>query len=327
MTRLSALSNVRLDNFVYTRECMEAARARLTEGGGLALFFMVASSSIDDHLFAIVDEAFGRPPLVWRENHELFNRIYLAGAGFEHLSGRPELMDRDRISRRDELIAPEDDWPYLYLAERGIPRFYLGLIGLVVLTSVASVVTVSRGLRRDLGAGTVDVEMMLFGAAFLLLEASFVTDMNLVFGATWRTSAIVFAAILGTVLLATLMASRIRVAAQPALLAVALVLTALAFTPLREIVPASAALRVPFAIAVCGCPVLFAALAFASRYSRRASAEAAFGWNLLGAVMGGLVEFASMAIGLRALFLVAAGLYLCILWIPVRSSNAGKSHA
>ena len=321
MTRLSALSNVRLDNFVYTRECIAAARARLSERGGLALFFMVASPAIDDHLFAIMDEAFGKPPLCWSEYYRLFNRIYMAGPGFAHLEGRPEFIDADRMARRAELVAPDDDWPYLYLTKRGVPGFYLGLIGLVLIAAVGSVLAVSRTLRRDALSGVVDMEMALFGAAFLLLEASFVTDMNLVFGATWKTSAVVFAAILATVLAATLLASRVKIPAAPALIAVAIVLGMLAFIPLRTIAPTSAALRIPFAVAVCGTPVFFAALAFAARFGRRASVETAFGWNLLGAVVGGLLEFSSMAIGLRALFLVAAGLYLAVLWMALRAER------
>src|SRR4029077_15492265 len=39
MTRLSALSNVRLDNFVYTRECMIAAGRLLAPNGGMVLYF------------------------------------------------------------------------------------------------------------------------------------------------------------------------------------------------------------------------------------------------------------------------------------------------
>jgi hypothetical protein len=38
--------------------------------------------------------------------------------------------------------------------------------------------------------------------------------------------------------------------------------------------------------------------------------DVAFGWNLLGAVTGGLLEFSSMIIGLKSLSLVAMLAYL-----------------
>ena len=45
-TQLSALSNVRLDNFVYTRQALEAAAERLELDGGMILYFMVGKEHI-----------------------------------------------------------------------------------------------------------------------------------------------------------------------------------------------------------------------------------------------------------------------------------------
>jgi spermidine synthase len=318
MTRLSALSNVRLDNFVYTRESLEAARAHLTDDGGLALFFLATDPDIEDHLYAILDQAFGREPLTWRSPPRLFNRTYLAGPGFSHLEGRVDLVDADRSARRDRLVAPSDDWPFLYLDRPRIPALYLQLAALVLASATAGVLGVSRAMRGELASGRVDVEMMLFGAAFLLLESSFVTDMNLLFGATWRTSVVVFASILVAVLAATLLAQRVRIRAAVALPIVAVVLLVLSQIPLRSVAPADPVARLPFALLTCGVPVALAALAFADRFRMRSRVEIAFGWNLLGAVCGGLLEFMSMATGLRALFLAAAALYLLVLLLVLR---------
>lgn len=322
MTRLSALSNVRLDNFVYTTQCLEAARARLSPQGGLALFFMSASDAIDDHLFSMLDDAFGAPPLAYRGYHALFNRIYYAGPGFAHLSSLEVLHDAGREQRRAFLQSPDDDWPYLYLVSRGIPSFYLGLGALVFLFALISVMAVSKAMRGQAVRGQVDADMMLFGAAFLLLESSFVVQMNLLFGATWKTSTVVFGAMLATVLVATVVSTRFPVRAAPALLGVVVTLAMVAFLPLRALAPAAPMLRIAFAAAVCGVPVGFAALAFAANYRNRPRVEWAFGWNLLGAVLGGLLEFSSMALGLRAMFLVAALFYLALLWRALRGPVA-----
>ena len=64
MPRLSALSNVRLDNFVYTREAIVAARDRLTSDGGLILFFQIGEQYIADHLTALLANTFGHGPTV-----------------------------------------------------------------------------------------------------------------------------------------------------------------------------------------------------------------------------------------------------------------------
>jgi spermidine synthase len=64
MTRLSALSNVRLDNFVYTRECLAAARRRLAPGGGLVMYFMAGTDYISWRLMSMVAQTFDERPLM-----------------------------------------------------------------------------------------------------------------------------------------------------------------------------------------------------------------------------------------------------------------------
>ena len=59
-----------------------------------------------------------------------------------------------------------------------------------------------------------------------------------------------------------------------------------------------------------GTPVFFAALLFGTLYRDRVAVASAFGWNLLGAMAGGLLETTSMAFGLKALALVALLAYL-----------------
>lgn len=56
--------------------------------------------------------------------------------------------------------------------------------------------------------------------------------------------------------------------------------------------------------------IFFASVCFALRFQGRPAADIAFGWNLLGAVAGGLLEFFSMSLGLKALTLIAIFAYL-----------------
>jgi hypothetical protein len=73
-----------------------------------------------------------------------------------------------------------------------------------------------------------------------------------------------------------------------------------------------------------GLPVLFASLCFALLFKQRAHPDAAFGWNMLGAVAGGLLEFSSMALGLKAMTLLAVLAYLVAMW-PRRRDVAFNS--
>ena len=61
-----------------------------------------------------------------------------------------------------------------------------------------------------------------------------------------------------------------------------------------------------------GLPVFFASICFAEVFRTRRHAGIAFGWNILGAVAGGLAEFLSMVLGLQAMALIALLAYLLI---------------
>jgi hypothetical protein len=325
MTRLSALSNVRLDNFVYTQECVEAAKAHLSLQGGLVLYFMSNKVYITQRLSGLLAETFQQLPYVIAGQYSVFNHIYLAGAAFEHVNGeqrRGACLLLKPLFAKVEL--PQDDWPYLYLQGRAISGFYLLLIGFIGFVGVASVALVSREMRQSLARGGLDGEMFLFGLAFLLLETKSVTTMSLLWGATWLTSAVVFGAILAMVLAATLLT---QVRPLPwALCMGGLIASLIAayFVPVHALLRMNDFARLLLSIAFVGTPIFFAAACFALLFRDRPEANTAFGWNLLGAVAGGLIEFASMITGIRALYLLVLVAYFGVVLLRVHAREAKK---
>ncbi len=324
MTRLSALSNVRLDNFMYTTDCLQAARDHLTSDGALLMYYMVATPYIDMRLGGMLTRVFGETPLVVEQNYGLFNRILLAGPAFagrqgeERRAGAPAVLER--LLAQVEL--PSDDWPYLYLSRRGINRFYLVLMAVFGGLALLGVALASEQMRRSIGSRRVDWEMLLFGLGFLLLETRSVTQMNLVWAGTWLTNAIVFGSILGVVLVATLVTMFRPIPYRLSMGALAASLLAAYALPAQLLLGSSIAVKLALSVLFVGSPIFFAALSFAALFREREQAATAFGWNLLGAVAGGLLEFTSMAVGLKALLLVALIAYLLALLIRVRGSEA-----
>ena len=69
------------------------------------------------------------------------------------------------------------------------------------------------------------------------------------------------------------------------------------------------ALRVVAAIVVAFAPLFLANLVFAGRFRGAGSSTVAFGANLLGAMVGGMLEYAALLIGYRGLTLLAAVMY------------------
>jgi hypothetical protein len=315
MTRLSALSAVRLDNFVYTEEGLSAARKALTADGGLVLYFLVAEDHLHLRILKMITDVFGEPPRMHLEARQMFNSIYMAGPAFPPSAGEP--------TAQLETVEPAtDDWPYLYLNGRGLTPFYLSLIAILGGISALAVALASRELRGSLLAlRDVDVEMFLLGAAFLLLETGSVTEMTLVWGVTWLTNAVVFGAILLTALLGTLLQGRVSLPWPASVLGVAAALIAGYLLPTSALATPSILVRLALSALFIGAPIFFAATLFASAFASRKESGLSFGWNLLGAVAGGLLEFLSMLVGIKALHLIALTLYLAVALVRSRQTR------
>ncbi|MBI4518110.1 MAG: hypothetical protein HY699_20085 [Deltaproteobacteria bacterium] len=326
MTRLSALSNVRLDNFVYTRDCLHAARARLSPRGGIVMYFAVGTSYIDDRLAGMLFEAFGEPPIVIRRFSQLFNTIYMGGPAFAGQLPDERAAIGAYFAQAQGVELPDDDWPYLYLQGRTISGFYLTLMAVFATLALAGVAAASGEMRRSLSSRRrMDTEMFCFGLAFLLLETKSVTAMNLVWGATWLTSAIVFGAILAMVLFATgwMQLRPIPWTVSVAGLVVSLLLAY--FTPVHLLLRLNLAVKLGLSALFVGTPIFFASACFALLFRERAEADVAFGWNLLGAVAGGLLECLSMVIGIKALSLVALLAYMVAVLVRLRAQAAAAA--
>jgi hypothetical protein len=148
------------------------------------------------------------------------------------------------------------------------------------------------------------------GAAFLLLETTNVVRFALLFGTTWFVNALVFAGILLSVLAAVELARRLRLP-SPRVMYLALV-ASLAVAWLIE--PASllqldVVPRFVAAVVVAFTPVFIANLIFAQRFRDVGASTVAFGANLLGAMLGGVMEYLALATGYRNLLFAVALLY------------------
>jgi len=154
------------------------------------------------------------------------------------------------------------------------------------------------------------LDLFCMGVAFLLLETKHIVQFALLFGTTWLVNALVFIGVLLSVLLAIAVTRRVTIT-RPVLLYPAL----FAALALAWLVPGSALLDLPIvprfvaAVTLAFLPIFTANLIFARRFKDTADSTAAFGANLLGAMVGGLLEYTSLVIGYRNLVLVVAAVY------------------
>jgi hypothetical protein len=94
---------------------------------------------------------------------------------------------------------------------------------------------------------------------------------------------------------------------------------------LNWLVPTSWLLSLPLApravvaIIIAFLPITAANVIFARRFRATADAPLAFGTNLLGAMLGGALEYLSLVYGYHALLVVAAALYIAAYLVMPRS--------
>ncbi|HKX16067.1 MAG TPA: hypothetical protein VJN19_12795, partial [Propionibacteriaceae bacterium] len=166
-------------------------------------------------------------------------------------------------------------------------------------------------------------DLFLLGAAFLLLETKSVTGFALLFGTTWVVNALVFAGVLLAVLAAVEVTKRRTTPPLPVMYAILLGGLALAW-----VVPSSWLLSLPIglralaAITIAFLPIFAANVIFAKRFAETADPTLAFAANLLGAMVGGCLEYLALLFGYHALLILAGVLYVGAYLIRPRTASS-----
>jgi len=311
-TLLTSFSSIRLDNYIYTREGFEAARKLLKPEGSLVLAFAATRSFAANRLFATLTQAFdGVEPRALVTSASVLGMVYVEGAARDHLipADIPEATAELHAGSQKAQVAT-DNWPFLYLETRSVPVSLQVALATFVITAW---LWQRKSVRQRWNSRT--AEFFLLGAGFLLLETNAVTHLALLFGSTWLVNAAVISAFLFMALAANAMAARIRIS-FPLCYAVLLLLV-ISGTVLPSL--GWEASRFPhgafLATVWTALPVFFSGLIFSSAFRRVASPSTALAMNLLGAVVGGVLENATMiggtmAVGFLAV-LVYAGAWVC----------------
>ena len=306
----SAMSTLRLDNYVYTEEGLRAAWQRVSEGGHLTLAIScVAGQWFFDRLYWTLTKATGKEPRAY------YNPLHDAVTYIVVRDGMQ--LDETALQQRQEVkpmmpmartMTTSDDWPFLYIRPGIFPWGYLLVISFIILLTLATVKPVF-GIGRS--GNAFDWPLFLMGAAFMLIETRGVTSMSLLFGSTWVVNASIFSGILIMVLLANLVIEHWRWK-DPRFFFVALFLAValLWWFPVGWLQKFDLPVRGLMGGLITGLPVGLAGLIVPMLLKRSVVPAAALGSNLLGAVLGGCLEYYSMLGGLRSTALMALILYL-----------------
>jgi SAM-dependent methyltransferase len=302
VTLLGGQGSLRLESYLFTDEAVRAARDHLKPGGVFAEFNYYRERWLVDRLAAGLDGAYRQAPCVV----SVGTQGHLALLSVSSDPGALKCPSRWQPVAVDGVFAT-DDHPFPYLRKPEVPGFYILTLLLILLLSLGLVRVSAGPLRPMLAYG----DLFLMGAAFLLLETKNVVQFALLFGTTWLVNALVFAGILGSVYLAVQLARRVALPPAPVLYVGLFVSLAVAWAiPQESLLRLDAPQRFVAAVVVAFTPIFFANLVFAERFKEVGSSTVAFAANLVGAVVGGCLEYGALITGYRAMLFLIAAIYI-----------------
>ncbi|PZS28980.1 MAG: spermidine synthase, partial [Pseudonocardiales bacterium] len=335
LTLVSGASSLRLESYLFTKQSMQAARAHLVPGGAFSMYNFYRQQWLVDRLAGTLDDVFGHPPCLYEAPNAAALAVMTAG-----LTSADQACT-DTWARPAATPPPaSDDRPFLYLEHNTVPKLYRTALLLIILASMLAIGFVlimnaaagGRGgmsrLRTQARGMWSYRDLFLLGAAFLLMETKSVTGFALLFGTTWIVNSLVFAGVLLAVLAAVEVTNRVKTPPLPLMYAVLIGGLALSWLiPAGWLLSLEVIPRALLAIAISFLPIFAANIIFAKRFAATANAPLAFGTNLLGAIVGGCLEYLSLVFGYRALLLLAAALYVSAYLVMPRGRKSAQHEA
>ncbi|MFI5259550.1 MAG: spermidine synthase [Candidatus Limnocylindrales bacterium] len=305
----STANGIRLESFLFTREAFASVRDHLASNGLFVLYNFYWQPWLVDRLGAMLASTFGTAPIVSYYNQLSGHAAVLAaGPALAATGGAPPAGQSERLDPVNPPPPTIDDWPFLYLREPGIPGYYLAALALVLLLALGAVLAAAR--VTGLTVRRFSPHFFVLGTAFLLLETRSLVTFGLLFGNTWIVNALVFFAVLASVLAAIGISSRVRLTrVWPVYAALFASLALASLLPPDALLVDPPGLRYLLASAISFAPVFLANLCFTYSFRDTQTADTSFASNLLGAMTGGALEYLALVTGYQSLLLVVAALY------------------
>jgi hypothetical protein len=213
-------------------------------------------------------------------------------------------------------IVSTDDWPHIFLKEKKIPLEYMVSLALLICISIVLLyMKLPRPTRFNL-------HFFLLGAGFMLIETRGITELGLLFGATWIVNSIVIGSILVMIFFANLLLIKMdtKIRLEYVYILLLLTLAGLYFLKFIHCETGSLVINQILSVLFISLPVFFAAIIFGTSFKETSSASLMLASNMLGSMFGGALEYTSMVFGLRSLYLLAFIIYLlsylCMRFLP-----------
>ena len=337
LTLQSSFSSVRLESYMFTEESFAAVRDHLTARGAMAVYNYFREKWLVDRLANSITAAFGEPPRAYVHEDRAYLAVMLAGPRLRELRtvapppsrffayGQTEAPSPPRELVRDESVAPAtDDWPFLYMRAPSIPRHYAAALAVILLISGAAVFGALR-LQPAARPQPFPWPFFFLGAGFMLLETKSIVQFALMWGSTWSSASLAIASVLAMALASTLVAAKAGVRRWWAAAILLFALLAVNYAvPIGRVAFERRAVESAFYGIVVFSPVFCAGVLFSTSFRDSSAPAAAFGANLLGAMVGGVCEYLALLAGYQFLLILTALCYAAAVVSARRAHVSGR---
>ena len=311
----SSLTNVQLDNYLYTLEALRQVKAVLKPDGILLLSFEVTRPWIGARLQQTITQAFGYPPAIFEVRSDgafgWGGIVFVNGKDTQTvakiLQSQPALADFITRHAKDyapvAIISLTDNWPYIYLDQPRLPLLHLVVAG-IIITSLWWL----KGRLLSAKNG-IDWPFFFLGAGFMVYEFQNISKSSLIFGNTWMTNLFIITGVLSLILAANLAVAKKWIGLKWGITLLLASLGAQLLVPTAWFNTLSGTIKAVAAIGWLNLPHFFSGIVFAHLFVKTKSKALALGSNLLGSAIGGFLEILSFLWGMQSLVYVAILLY------------------
>ena len=313
-TLSSSLTNVQLDNYLYTLESLKQVKSLLKDEGILFLTFEVTRPWIGQRLQKTITQAFGYAPKIFEVRSQgVFGWggiVFVAGkqadtvdkivAGNTNLAKFVNKYAKDYGNETVKVLS--DNWPYIYLDKPRLPLLHLIMAAIIIGGLV--------GFKNRLVPGQkFDWAFFFLGGGFMVYEFQNISKSSLLFGNTWMTNLLIITGVLIFILMANWAVAKKVISFKIGGILLLASLGMQGLVPMSWFNSLSGAAKTVVAVGWLNLPHFFSGIVFAHLFTSSKQKAVACGSNLLGSAVGGFFGIVSFLWGIQSLIYITIGLY------------------
>ena len=313
---LSHGSNVRVDSFVYTKQGLQDAYAHLKPGGLMSVSFALSSPLMGAKIYNIMKsfEGAGKPVVIF-SGYDGDTNTFMISRGAEvvlpndfiaqyHLKNVTADYENTPTAKLD---LPTDDWPFFYMDTKMYPTSYVISLGLILILSIVMVRLFIPTERWQKSL----TPFFFLGGGFMLTETKAITELGLIFGNTWHVVGITIISVLVMAFFANFIAARyqFKYLTPVYLLLFAVIAIGFYLAKTGGLTDSGGSYIKILSVILLTSPLFFSGIIFSSLVKNHSNIASVMAYNLMGAMLGGLLEYNSMQFGFASLYIIALALY------------------